>query len=122
MEQSSYYTNGLGAAEAEADGGVGEGHDRRDDGQPRHLVEIGYEGQQQLGCSEEQHVEVFTVRVAGSVTAFAVVAVRPLNCPVNENKLIKHRLNKQQFNLLLEDLYEKKNCKIHLIQVAVVIV
>jgi hypothetical protein len=58
-------TYGLGEAEAEADGGVGEGHDSGDDGEPGHAVEVRYEGQHHLGRPEEQHVEV--VAAAGSV-------------------------------------------------------
>ena len=74
-------TYGLGESEAEPDGGVGEGHDRRDDGEPRHAVEVGYEGQHQLRRTKEQHVEVLAVCAAGSVVPFVVVAVGPLDRP-----------------------------------------
>jgi hypothetical protein len=74
-------TYGLGEAEAEADGGVGEGHDGGDGGEPGHAVEVGYEGQHRLGRPEEQHVEVVAAGAAGSAVALAVVAVGPHDRP-----------------------------------------
>ena len=74
-------TYGLGEAEAEADGGVGEGHDGGDDGEPGHVVEVGNEGQHHLGRPEEQHVEVITAGAAGCVVPSAVVAVGPHDRP-----------------------------------------
>lgn len=77
----SVTTYGLGEAEAEADGGVGEGRDGGDDGEPGHVVEVGYEGQHHLGRPEEQHVEVVAAGDAGSAVALAVVAVGPQDRP-----------------------------------------
>jgi hypothetical protein len=57
IDQARVVTYSLGKPEPESDGGVGEGHDRRDDGDPRHVVDVGYKGQHQLGGSEEQHVQ-----------------------------------------------------------------
>jgi hypothetical protein len=68
------YTDGVGHAETEADEGVGERHDRGDDGEPGHVVEVRYEGEEELRAAEDEHV-VAAVVVAGRVVAVAVVAV-----------------------------------------------
>jgi hypothetical protein len=55
--------------EAESDGGVGEGHDGGDDGEPPELVEVGELRQQDLDAREDDHV--------GGVGRLAVGAVAP---------------------------------------------
>ncbi|KAB8085435.1 hypothetical protein EE612_008276, partial [Oryza sativa] len=48
----------LGGAEGEADGGVGEGHDGGEDGEPPDLVEVGDLGEEHLDDAEHDHVHV----------------------------------------------------------------
>ena len=75
-------TYGLGEAEAEADGGVGEGHDGGEDGEPGDLVEVGDLREEDLRHAEDDHV-----RRAGDIARVPVPlhveAVRPLDRPVD---------------------------------------
>nr|ACL53175.1 unknown [Zea mays] len=65
----------FGDAEADADEGVEAGHDGGEDGEPRHLVEVGYLRQQHLREAEEQHVVAVSSHRARRVVAFPVVAI-----------------------------------------------
>jgi hypothetical protein len=82
--------DGLRDAEAEPDGGVGEGHDRRHDGEPPYLVEVRDLREDDLRHAEEDHV-----RVAGAPArvlaagALGVEAVRPLDRPANNRRINK---------------------------------
>jgi len=79
-ESECVHTNGCCEAEAKADEGVRERHDRGDDGEPRHVVEVRYEGEQELGGAEDEHVVAATV-VAVRAVPMLVVAVRLQNRP-----------------------------------------
>jgi hypothetical protein len=70
--------DGLHDAEDEADGGVGEGHDGGDDGEPPNLVEVRYLREDDLGDAEEDHVGVAGA-AARVLVALGVEAVRPLD-------------------------------------------
>jgi hypothetical protein len=65
-------TDDFGDAEAEADDGVEERHGGREDGEPRHVVEVGYLREDHLREAEQEHVVA---------VAFPVVAVGLLNRP-----------------------------------------
>ena len=79
-ESECVRTNGCCETEAKADEGVRERHDRGDDGEPRHVVEVRYEGEEELGGAEDEHVVAATV-VAVRVVPMLVVAVRLQNRP-----------------------------------------
>ena len=84
-------TNGGGEAEPEADEGVGEGHDGGDDGEPRHVVEVRYEGEEELRGAEDEHVVAAAV-AAGRIVPVLVVAVGLQDCPAT----IRRKKNAEQ--------------------------
>ena len=53
-ESECVRTNGCCETEAKADEGVRERHDRGDDGEPRNVVEVRYEGEEELGGAEDE--------------------------------------------------------------------
>lgn len=73
-------TCNLGDGEAEADGGVGEGHDGSDDGKPPDLVEVGQLREQDLDACEDDHVGCVGGLAVRRVTV-AVEAVGSLDRP-----------------------------------------
>ena len=83
-------TNGGGEAEPEADEGVGEGHDGGDDGEPRHVVEVRYEGEEELRGAEDEHVVAAAV-AAGRIVPVLVVAVGLQDCPATIRRKKKRR-------------------------------
>jgi hypothetical protein len=88
-------TNGSCEAEAEADEGVRERHGRGDDGEPRHVVEVRYEGEEELDAAEDEHVVVAIV-VAVRVMPMLVVAVRLQDRPATSNsRAARHVWNTQ---------------------------
>ena len=92
-----YITDDFGDAEADADEGIGEGHDGREDGEPRHLVEVGYLRQHHLREAEEEHVEDVPSHGARRVVAFLVVAVGLLNRPATRARVFgKIKMNAGQ--------------------------
>ena len=74
-------TYDFGDAEAEADEGVGEGHGRRQDGEPRHVMEARYLREHHLRETEHEHVVAVSADGARRVVPFPVVAVCLLNRP-----------------------------------------
>lgn len=81
-----YRTDDFGDAEADADEGVEAGHDGGEDGEPRHLVEVGYLRQQHLREAEEQHVIAVPSHRARRVVAFPVVAIGLPDRPADREK------------------------------------
>ena len=78
-------TCNLGDGEAEPDGGVGEGHDGGDDGEPPELVEVGQLREQDLDAGEDDHVGRVGGLAVSGVTV-AVEAVGPLDRPARTRK------------------------------------
>uniref|UniRef100_A0A8R7U400 Uncharacterized protein n=1 Tax=Triticum urartu TaxID=4572 RepID=A0A8R7U400_TRIUA len=77
--------DGLRDAEAEPDGGVGEGHDGGNDGEPPYLVEVRYLREEDLHYPEDDHVRVAgalaLVLPAAAPDVVVVEAVRPPDRP-----------------------------------------
>lgn len=76
-------TDDFGDAEADADDGVEEGHGGREDGEPGHVVEVGYLRKDHLREAEQEHVVAIPAGEARRVVAFPVVAVGLLNRPAS---------------------------------------
>jgi hypothetical protein len=74
-------TDDFGDAEADADDGVEEGRGGREDGEPRHVVEVGYLREDHLRDAEQEHVVAVPTGGARRAVAFPVVAVGLLNRP-----------------------------------------
>jgi len=72
----------LNDAESESDGGVSEGHDRSDNGQPPYLIEIGDLREDELRDAEDEHVRG-AAHMAGVLVSFLMEAVRSLDSPVS---------------------------------------
>lgn len=73
-------TDDFGDPECESNEGIRERHDRGENREPRHVVEIRYLREDYLNKSKHEHVEVISVR-ARRFVPFFVVAVWFLNCP-----------------------------------------
>lgn len=107
-ETKAESTNCVGEAEAEADERVGERHDRGEDRQPRHVVEVRYEGEEQLRRAEHEHV-VATPVFAGRVVAVRVVAVGPQDRPAKNTPKPEEKKSTEE----TETETETPRCKTH---------
>ena len=72
--------------EAETNGGVGEGHDGGNNGEPPDLVEVGELREQDLDGSKYNHVGGVGC-LAGRIVAIAVEAIRPSDRPTCMHRL-----------------------------------
>ena len=91
MQERSVYTDDLDDAQAEPDGGVGEGHDGGEDGEPGDLVEVGYLREEDLRHAEDDHVGR-AGDLVGVAVALLVEAVGPPDraAPTRHHRQVTH--------------------------------